>query len=224
MEKLNRLRIAVDGPSGAGKSTVAKKVAQELEVEYVDTGAMYRAIALKISQTDGDVMKDEHALKEVLDNTEVTFFKGNIMLDGKDVSGFIITPEITALASSSSALPIVREKLVFLQRKMGENTNLIMDGRDIGSNVFCDAEVKFYITASPEVRADRRYKELIEKDPDTKYEDVLEAIKERDYNDSHRELNPMVKTEDAIEIDTDNLSIDEVAARMLEAVEEKMKK
>ena len=224
MEKLNRLRIAVDGPSGAGKSTVAKRVAEELGVEYVDTGAMYRAIALKISKTDIKVLEDENALKELLDNTEVTFSQGRIMLDGEDVSGLIRTPEITALASSSSALPIVREKLVFLQRKMGETTNLIMDGRDIGSNVFTDAEVKFYITASPEVRAERRYKELIEKDPDTKFEDVLEAILERDYNDSHRELNPMVKVDDAIEIDTDDLGIEEVTSLMLDAIEEKTKK
>ena len=224
MQNNKRLRIAVDGPSGAGKSTVAKKVAQELGVEYVDTGAMYRAIALKIANSLDGAIDDEDALVEVLDNTEVGFLNGRIMLDGEDVSGLIRTPEITDLASRSSALPIIREKLVDLQRKMGENTDLIMDGRDIGSNVFPGAEVKFYITASPEVRAQRRFLELKEKEPDTSFNEVLEAIIERDYNDSNRPLNPLVKTDDAVEIDTDSLGIDEVTDRMLEIVEKASQK
>jgi cytidylate kinase len=208
------IKIAVDGPSGAGKSTVAKIVADKLGIVYVDTGAMYRAIALKILETGTDYTNQE-ILSELLSNTVVDFDGELITLDGKDVSGLIRTPEVTEMASKSSAIPAVREKLVVLQRQIGSEKSVIMDGRDIGSNVFPDAEYKFYITASAETRADRRYKENIEKGITVDFASILDAINDRDYNDSHRELNPLVMVDDAIEIDTDDLSIDEVVDRML---------
>jgi cytidylate kinase len=207
-------KIAVDGPSGAGKSTVAKIVADKLGIVYVDTGAMYRAIALKILETGTDYTNQE-ILSELLSKTAVDFDGELITLDGKDVSGLIRTPEVTEMASKSSAIPAVREKLVVLQRQIGSEKSVIMDGRDIGSNVFPDAEYKFYITASAETRAERRYKENIEKGITVDFASILEAINERDYNDSHRELNPLVKVDDAIQIDTDDLSIEEVVDSIL---------
>jgi cytidylate kinase len=218
------IRIAVDGPSGSGKSTIAKAVANKLRIDYIDTGAMYRAIALKMLETgtptpDSDPDETDSGgsgkLEEMLGKTTVDFDGGRILLDGDDVSGKIRTPEVTKLASESSALPVVREKLVALQRAMGEKKSVIMDGRDIGSNVFKDAEYKFYMTASAEERARRRYAELREKGIETDYDTVLGDIVERDYNDSHRSLNPLVKCEDAIEIDTDNLGIEAVTERLL---------
>jgi cytidylate kinase len=212
------LRIAIDGPSGAGKSTIAKRLAVELGIDYIDTGAMYRAIALKIQQTETDFENDEAGLSAMLSRTTVDFDKGRTLLDGEDVSLLIRTPEITELASKSSAYSIIREKLVALQRKMGEEKPVIMDGRDIGTNVFPNAEFKFYMTASAEERAKRRFKELIVKEPDTKYEDVLAAIVERDKNDSERELNPLKMADDATLIETDKLGVEEVTRLLKDKV------
>jgi cytidylate kinase len=207
-------QIAVDGPSGAGKSTVAKIVADKLGIVYVDTGAMYRAIALKILDTNTEITNID-SLKRLLLSTSVDFDGGHIILDGRDVSGLIRTPEVTEMASKSSALPEVREKLVVLQRQIGDEKSVIMDGRDIGSNVFPHADYKFYITASAETRADRRYKEMTEAGMSANFKNILESINERDYNDSHRALNPLVKVSDAVEIDTDDLSIDDVVDRII---------
>ena len=201
--------IAVDGPSGAGKSTVAKLLAKELGIEYIDTGAMYRAIALKAVRSGVDT-EDGTALSAFLDGTDVDLAGTQVLLDGEDVSGMIRTEEVSMAASRVSSLPAVRQKLVALQRDMGARKSVVMDGRDIGSNVFPGAEYKFFITASPEVRAERRMKELIERGEEAVFEDVLADIEKRDWDDSHRALNPLVQTEDAVLVDTDELEIEEV--------------
>ena len=200
--------IAVDGPSAAGKSTVAKLLAKDLGIEYIDTGAMYRAVALKVIRLSIDT-DDSSALALLLDSTEVDLAGAQVLLDGEDVSGLIRTEEVSMQASRISAIPAVRAKLVALQREMGARKSVVMDGRDIGSNVFPGADYKFFITASPEIRAERRLKELIEKGENASFEEVLEDVKKRDWDDSHRELNPLVQTEDAILIVTDDLGIEE---------------
>lgn len=211
------IRIAIDGPGGAGKSTIAKLVAKELDIDYIDTGAMYRAVGYKLSKTGTD-MNDEKALKEMLSDTVIDFSKGKTLLDGEDISGKIRTEEISKLASGCSALAPVREKLVQLQRDMAGTKSVIMDGRDIGSNVLTDAEFKFFMTASAEERAKRRYDELIAKGEEADFEKVLKDINERDYNDTHRKLNPLVKADDAIELDTTHMSIEEVVEYILKKV------
>jgi len=200
--------IAIDGPSAAGKSTVAKLLAKELGVEYIDTGAMYRAVALKVGREKIDP-DDSAALASLLDRTEVDLDGAQVLLDGEDVGGLIRTEEVSMLASRVSAIPAVRQKLVALQREMGARKSVVMDGRDIGSNVFPEADYKFFVTASPEVRARRRLKELVLRGEEANFEEVLEDVKKRDYDDSHRALNPLIQTEDAILIVTDDLGIDE---------------
>ncbi|MDR1954027.1 MAG: (d)CMP kinase [Clostridiales Family XIII bacterium] len=217
------VRIAMDGPSGAGKSTVAKRIAAALSIVYIDTGAMYRAVAYKILATGTDIDGDLTGLAKLLEETDVDFADGRTVLDGRDVSELIRTAEVTAMASRSAAIPIVREKLVALQRKMGAEKSVVMDGRDIGSNVFPDAEFKFFITASPEERAKRRFAEIAAESP-MSYEEVLAAIKARDYNDSHRAVNPLVKTDDAIEVNTDGLDIDGVTQLILGKIVERRPK
>lgn len=216
------LRIAIDGPSGAGKSTIAKIVAEKMGIDYIDTGAMYRAIGLKmvnegVSREDTE---DAAAARQgVLDRTEIDFDNGVITLDGEDVSGKIRTPEISIAASDYSKFPEVRTKLVAIQREIGHRKSVVMDGRDIGTNVFTDAQYKFFLTATAEERANRRVKELLEKGEDVSYEETLEDIKQRDYNDTHRKLNPLAKADDAIEIDTTKMTIDEVADAILSKID-----
>lgn len=209
--------IAIDGPGGAGKSTIAKLVASELGIDYIDTGAMYRAVAYKTISGNVDV-SDETALKTMLDDTDIDFRDGSIYLDDKCIDKEIRTPEISRMASSVSALQPVREKLVELQRGMGRKKSVIMDGRDIGTNVLTDADYKFFMTASAEERAERRYKELIEKGESVTFDEVLADINQRDKNDMERELNPLRKAHDAVEIDTTGLSIKEVVALILKNV------
>jgi len=204
-------RIAVDGPSGAGKSTVAKAIAKKLNIEYIDTGAMYRALGLKI-MNNGIEMKDEDSIKELLKETEIDFVNGDIILDGQVVSHLIRTPEVSMAASACSAYPFVREKLVKAQQQLGASKSVIMDGRDIGTAVFPDAEYKFFVTASDEERAKRRYEELIAKGEDVTFEQVLVDIRQRDYNDSTRAASPLRKADDAEELDTTSMTIDEVVA------------
>jgi cytidylate kinase len=228
--------VAIDGPSGAGKSTIAKAAAGALGIDYIDTGAMYRAVALKIlrngialpeggaglgADADSDAGSGAGGaalslalapLNAMLSETVVDLDGGSTLLDGEDVSGLIRTPEVTMMASKCSALPVVRAKLVALQRDMGAKKSVIMDGRDIGSNVFPNARFKFFITASPQVRAGRRHLEMLGKGVDARYADVLADIEKRDFNDSHRAVNPLVKTDDAIEIFTDDMGIEEVLA------------
>lgn len=208
------LRIAIDGPGGAGKSTIAKLLAKELGLDYIDTGAMYRAAALKMTRL-GIPAEDSDAVAAALADTLIDFDKGSIWLDGEEVNEAIRTPEMGGLASAYSALGCVREKLGERQKEIGRTKDCIMDGRDIGTNVLPDAEFKFYLTASAEERARRRYKELLEKGQDVNYEKILADINERDYNDMHRALNPLCKAEDAIEVDSTSMSIEEVVAHLL---------
>ncbi len=218
MEKSSRARIAIDGPAGAGKSTIAKLLAKELGVDYVDTGAMYRAVALKLLRTGTDCA-DQEALAAMLAGTDVDIDGGHIILDGEIVDGLIRTPEVSALASTSSAQPLIREKLVALQRAMGDKKSLVMDGRDIGTNVFKDAEYKFYLTASSLVRAQRRAAELAEKGIECDLEQVKADIEQRDWQDSHRALNPLRRAEDAVEIDSSFMTIPEVLEAMLDVID-----
>lgn len=210
-------RIAIDGPSGAGKSTIAKSVARKLGIDYIDTGAMYRAVGYKVKQENLDT-EDEKALEAMLAQTDIDFTGGDIILDGNIVNDVIRTPEISMMASKCSAIPAVRQKLVDIQRKMGTRKSVIMDGRDIGTNVLKDAEYKFFLTASAGERAERRYKELIEKGEDTTFEEVLKDIEQRDHNDMTRKLNPLKKAEDAMEVDTTGLNIAEVTEKVLKEI------
>jgi cytidylate kinase len=231
-------RIAVDGPSGAGKSTIAKRIAKELNIEYIDTGAMYRAIGYKVAACASGPWADTEAastapideaavdellagdgLKALLDETQIDFVDGHIILDGRDVGDKIRTPEMSMMASKCSAIPAVREKLVEIQRQMGRRKSVIMDGRDIGTNVLKDAEYKIYLTASAEERAERRYKELVEKGESQTYEEVLKDIIQRDHNDMTRKLNPLRKADDAVEIDTTGMNIEEVVAECLKLID-----
>lgn len=211
------IRIAIDGPGGAGKSTIAKQVAKALDIDYIDTGAMYRAVGYKLIRDNID-MYDKAALSAMLDNTDIDFSGGRTILDGEDISDRIRTQEISRKASECSALAPVRAKLVELQKKMGSTKSVIMDGRDIGTVVLKDAELKIYLTASAEERAERRYKELLLKGEDISYEKVLADMQERDYNDMHREITPLRKADDAIELDTTGMSIDEVTEYILRKV------
>lgn len=213
-----KIRIALDGPSGAGKSTIAKNIAKELDIDYIDTGAMYRAIAYKLKIVNDVDLENKEELKSILDCTQIDFSKGNTLLDGENVNEKIRTPEASKMASVCSAVTEVREKLVALQRQMGQEKSVVMDGRDIGTNVLKDAEYKFFMTASAEERADRRYKELAAKGQDVTYDEVLADIMQRDHNDTTRALNPLRKAEDAIEIDTTGMNIAEVTAEIISRI------
>ncbi len=213
----DKVRIAIDGPSGAGKSTIAKRVAKVLGIDYIDTGAMYRAIGYKFIQKQID-LNDKDALIQMLDQTEIDFTNGDIILDGEIVNDKIRTPEISQMASGASALQEVREKLVALQRKMGQVKSVVMDGRDIGTNVLKDAEFKFFMTASSAERAQRRWLELVEKGEILDLGKVEADIIQRDYNDSTRKLNPLQKAEDAYELDTTGLTMEEVTQKILEVI------
>lgn len=203
------LRIAIDGPGGAGKSTIAKLVGDKLGLEYIDTGAMYRAVGLKLNRK-GIKPDDLISISNVLEETTIDFVNGKIILDGDDVSDIIRTQEISKFASIYSQIPEVRSKLVDIQRRIAAGKSVIMDGRDIGTNVLTDAELKVFLTADSMVRARRRYEELRSKGVNANLDDIHEEIKERDYQDMNRKLNPLVQAEDAIRLDTSDMTIDEV--------------
>jgi cytidylate kinase len=203
------LRIAIDGPGGAGKSTIAKLVGDKLGLEYIDTGAMYRAVGLKLNRK-GIKPDDLISISNVLEETTIDFVNGKIILDGDDVSDIIRTQEISKFASIYSQIPEVRSKLVDIQRRIAAGKSVIMDGRDIGTNVLTDAELKVFLTADSMVRARRRYEELRSKGVNANLDDIHEEIKDRDYQDMNRKLNPLVQAEDAIRLDTSDMTIDEV--------------
>lgn len=203
------IRIAIDGPGGAGKSTIAKLVGDKLGLEYIDTGAMYRAVGLKLNRK-GIKPDDLISISNVLEETTIDFVNGKIILDGDDVSDIIRTQEISKFASIYSQIPEVRSKLVDIQRRIAAGKSVIMDGRDIGTNVLTDAELKFFLTADSMVRARRRYEELRSKGVNANLDDIHEEIKERDYQDMNRKLNPLVQAEDAIRLDTSDMTIDDV--------------
>lgn len=203
------IRIAIDGPGGAGKSTIAKLVGDKLGLEYIDTGAMYRAVGLKLNRK-GIKPDDLISISNVLEETTIDFVNGKIILDGDDVSDIIRTQEISKFASIYSQIPEVRSKLVDIQRRIAAGKSVIMDGRDIGTNVLTDAELKVFLTADSMVRARRRYEELRSKGVNANLDDIHEEIKDRDYQDMNRKLNPLVRAEDAIRLDTSDMTIDEV--------------
>lgn len=203
------IRIAIDGPGGAGKSTIAKLVGNELGLEYIDTGAMYRAIGLKLNR-EGIAPEDVESIHNILSKTSIDFVEGKIILDGDDVSDIIRTQEISKLASTYSQIPEVRTKLVDIQRRIAEGKSVIMDGRDIGTNVLVNAELKIFLTADPMIRARRRYEELKAKGVNAVLDHIYEEIKDRDYQDMNRSINPLVQAKDANLVDTSDMSIKDV--------------
>lgn len=212
-------QIAIDGPSGAGKSTIAKAVAAKLGIDYIDTGAMYRAVGLKMTRL-GIPMREDERLLALLAETDIDFADERVYLDGEDVSELIRTPEMSKAASDCSAFASVRKKLVELQQKMGRSKSVIMDGRDIGTVVLKDAAYKFFLTADDEQRALRRYKELAAKGENQSFEQVLTELRQRDHNDSTREVTPLRKADDAEEVDSTNMSIDEVVAHICDKIKQ----
>ncbi len=219
-----KINVALDGPSGAGKSTIAKAVAKKLEYVYVDTGALYRTIAYYVISNGFDA-KDENAVVSCLDkiNVKLKYISGaqHVMLNGEDVSDKIRTPEISMGASAVSAIPKVREFLFDLQQDIAKHNNIIMDGRDIGTVVLSNAQVKIFLTATAEERANRRFKELQEKGDPSTYEQVLEDIKQRDYNDTHRDIAPLKKADDAVEVDSTKMTLDEVIDAIVKIINDK---
>ena len=209
--------IAIDGPAGAGKSTIAKALAERLGAIYLDTGAMYRTVALYMH--DADINGAESIARAVNDpKIEVQFVNGkqHMLLNGVDVNDRLRTPEASMMASRVSAVPAVRERLVALQREIAAGHAVVMDGRDIGTKVLPNATLKVYLTASCEVRAERRFAELKESNPNLTLEQVLADIVERDYNDAHREASPMYQASDSIRIDTSNMNRDQVVAAIID--------
>lgn len=218
------INVAIDGPAGAGKSTIAKAAAKELGFIYVDTGALYRAVAYNAVKTGA--IDDEQKIIDMLDSTKVELKYVNgvqaVYLNGKDVSAFIRTPEISMGASKVSAIPHVRAFLLNLQREIASTNNVIMDGRDIATVVLPNADVKIFLFASPECRAERRYKELIEKGESVSFDDVLKDVNQRDYQDSHREIAPLKPSDDSIMADTSELTLQESIDLIVNTIKEKI--
>lgn len=214
---MKKLVVAIDGPAGAGKSTVAQLAAKELGYTYIDTGAMYRAVAWKVLQQGGEVT-DEKILAVIPDiDVDLSYENGKttVRVDGQDVTGEIRTPEVSHIVSQVAALGPVREKMVDLQRKMAARGGVLMDGRDIATNVLPGADVKIYLTASIAERANRRYKELREKGLAVNLADIERDIAARDKADMEREISPLVQAEDATLLDTTGMTIPEVVARII---------
>ncbi len=219
------INVAIDGPAGAGKSTIARAVSEQLGFIYVDTGALYRAIALYAIRNG--VVDDDDAVTAMLDSTVVELKHADgcqlVYLNGEDVSSLIRTPEVSMGASKVSAIPEVRQFLLDLQRDIAKNNNVIMDGRDIGTVVLPNADVKIFLFATPECRAQRRYKELIEKGESVSYEDVLNDVNQRDYNDSHREVAPLKPCDDSVMADTSELTFDQSVNLIIDIIKENTK-
>lgn len=218
------MNIAIDGPAGAGKSTIAKKLAKEMGFVYVDTGAMYRAMALYFLEQKTD-SSDEDAVTSASDAVNITIRYENgeqqVILNGENVNGKIRSEEVGSMASSVSIYPNVRKKLVSLQQKLASDTDVIMDGRDIGTCVLPHAEVKIYLTASSQARAKRRYDELQAKGVTCDFEAVQKDIEERDYRDMHRKESPLKQAEDAVLVDTSNMTIEQVVQEIQKICREK---
>lgn len=219
---MKTINIAIDGPAGAGKSTIAKMVSAELGYIYVDTGAMYRAVALYLTENNIPDEDIEKAVEKV--EVSLKFVDGaqRVYLGDRDVSDLIRTPEISMAASRTSAIPAVRARLFDLQQKLARENNIIMDGRDIGTVVLPNADVKIFLTASAEERANRRYKELSEKPDCPSYDEILKDIIQRDYNDMHRETAPLKQADDAVLVDTTELTLEQSAARISEIIKERV--
>ena len=213
------MNIAIDGPAGAGKSTIARLAAKELDFVYVDTGAMYRAIALYLLDNNTDI-DNEEALKAALNqiHINIVYESGvqHVFLDLQDVSTEIRSERVGNMASKSSALAPVREKLLDLQRDIAAKNNVIMDGRDIGTNILPNAELKIYLTASVDVRAERRYDELKLRGEEPDFEEIKKGIEQRDYQDMNRDIAPLKQADDAVLIDSSDMTIAEVVDRIIE--------
>lgn len=212
-------QIAIDGPAGAGKSTIAKLVSGKLGFIYVDTGAMYRAMALYLSRMNVNPDNaDEVGEKAQSAEITIKYVDGEqvVMLGDENVNGLIRSPEVSAMASRTSQVARLREKLVELQQKLAETENVVMDGRDIGTVVLPNADLKIYLTASVQVRAMRRYKEMIAKGQEAVLEEIEKDIEDRDYRDMHREASPLKQADDAVLVDTSDMSIEEVADKIIE--------
>lgn len=219
------ISIAIDGPAGAGKSTISKKVSNNIGFVYIDTGALYRAIGY-YAVSNGIDPKDSKRVSEFLKgiNISLDFIDGKqcVLIDGIDVSDKIRTPEISMAASNVSATPKVREFLLDLQKNIALKNNVVMDGRDIGTVVLPNADIKIFLTASIEERAKRRYNDLIKKDKNIKFQDVLNDVKQRDYNDSNRDIAPLKPADDAIIVDTTGESLEQSVERLLSLIKEKI--
>ena len=217
-----RISVAIDGPAGAGKSTIAKLVAKKFDLMYINTGAMYRAVALK-SNENGLTPDKVDDICALIEGMEMEFVYDDLVLNGVNIQNEITVPEISGIVSDYASVPEVRVKLVELQREMSKRFNVIIDGRDIGTVVLKDAPFKFFLTATPEERANRRFKELKERNIECEYEVILKDIIERDYKDSHREVDPLRKADDAIEVDTTGLNIKEVTEKINSVISNNIK-
>lgn len=222
---MRKINIAIDGPAGAGKSTIAKALAKRLDMIYVDTGAMYRAMALHFLRkqiASDDVAAIEKECEDISVSIEYQNGEQRVLLNGENVSSLIRTQEVGNMASATSVYGKVRTKLVELQQELARKNSVVMDGRDIGTVVLPDAEVKVYLTASACVRAERRFEEFKEKGISCDLETLKKEIEERDRRDMTREISPLKKAEDALELDTSELTVEEVIGALLEIVEKKM--
>ena len=219
------INIAIDGPAGAGKSTIAKTVSKELGYIYVDTGALYRTVGLNVLRLGKDTRNEADVVPTLEGlNVSLRFVNGEqrVFLGDEDVSEAIRQNEVSMAASNVSAIPKVREFLFGLQRDIAEKNNCIMDGRDIGTVVLPNAQIKIYLTASAQARADRRYKELTEKGQEVNYDNILKEIELRDYQDTHREIAPLKKADDAVLVDTTELDLDGSIEYMLKVIKERL--
>ena len=217
-----RISVAIDGPAGAGKSTIAKIVGKKFDLMYINTGAMYRAVAL-MAERKHIKPEEVEKLVKLVDTMEIHFENDDLVLNGINVQEEITMPEISAIVSNYASIPEVRAKLVELQRNMSEKYDVIMDGRDIGTVVLKDSKFKFFLTASAEERANRRYKELTERGLEVNYDEILNEIIRRDTIDSTREVDPLRKADDAIEIDSSNYNINEVTEIICNYIENILK-
>ncbi|MBE6779173.1 MAG: (d)CMP kinase [Ruminococcaceae bacterium] len=217
--------IAIDGPAGAGKSTIARILAKELEFIYVDTGALYRAIGYHVLGLGLETADTEGVIDALQDLTvAIDYVEGeqHVFVNGKDVSGSIRTPEVSMAASAVSAIPEVRAFLLDVQRGMAATRSVVMDGRDIGTTILPDARIKIFLTASPEARARRRHKELLEKGTAVTYDEVLADMVKRDYDDTHRAASPLRRAADAVLVDTSEDTLEQAVARMKAIVLERL--
>lgn len=218
--------VAIDGPAGAGKSTIAKLISKEMGYIYVDTGAMYRAMAVYFTKNNIDP-DDENAINAAVDNVDISIEYQNgeqqVILNGENVTGLLRTEETGNMASRTSKYKEVRSKLVELQRQLAKTSDVVMDGRDIGTTVLPDAFVKIYLTASSDARAKRRYDELAANGEQCDINDIKEDIEKRDYQDMHREISPLKQADDAILLDTSNMNIEQVVAAMRDIIDKAIK-
>lgn len=214
---MENLVIAIDGPAGAGKSTISKLIAKNRGINYIDTGAMYRAITYKCIKEDIDV-NDIQRVVDLCSRTDVDFVDNYIYLDGQRLNEEIRTHQVSSRVSDVAKIPQVREFLLEKQREIGKRSDVILDGRDVGTHIFPDAKYKFFLNASAQERGRRRYQELIDKGQSVVLEEIIEDIKKRDYIDSTREVAPLVKADDAIEVDTTSMTIDQVVTYISDMV------